>query len=140
MAQRDAKLPATKEAAIAKLTATECAQWVIDQAVQMFGGRGVQVSNIAGNLSRDPGRSESTKERHRVQKLIISRGDWVRLSRPEGRHRRGQAHRQEARPQPCPYPHRILHPEAGTSLRLFNGIERADAPSMSAARSAGTAR
>ncbi len=39
--QRDVqKRPTTREAAMAKMAATENAQWVIDQALQLFGGRG----------------------------------------------------------------------------------------------------
>ena len=37
------ELPTTREAAMAKMTATESAQQVIDRAVQMFGGRGVKI-------------------------------------------------------------------------------------------------
>ena len=45
----------TREAAIAKLYATEAAQEVIDQAVQVFGGQGVIVGNpVETPLPRDP--------------------------------------------------------------------------------------
>ena len=46
---------ATQEVAMAKMTATESAQRVIDRAVQMFGGRGVvQRRDRRAALSRDP--------------------------------------------------------------------------------------
>ena len=46
----------TREAAIAKLHATEAAQEVVDQAVQVFGGQGVIVGNPVERLyPRDPG-------------------------------------------------------------------------------------
>ena len=47
------KLPTTREAAMAKMTATETAQRVIDRAVQMFGGRGVQRGEIVESLYRE---------------------------------------------------------------------------------------
>ncbi len=76
------KLPATKEAAMAKLTATENAQWVIDQAVQMFGGRGVQVGNITERLYREIRALRIYEGATEVQKLIIGR-ELVKLSRQE---------------------------------------------------------
>ena len=49
------RLPTTREAAMAKMTATESAQSVIDRAVQMFGGRGVQLRrDRRAALPRDP--------------------------------------------------------------------------------------
>lgn len=62
----------TREAAMAKLYATEAAQRVIDQAVQLFGGQGVVTGNAVEMLYRDirPLRIyEGTSE---VQKLIIA--------------------------------------------------------------------
>ncbi|MCP5041891.1 MAG: acyl-CoA dehydrogenase, partial [bacterium] len=43
----------TREAAMAKLSATEAAQRVIDRAVQLFGGKGVTKGNIAESLYRE---------------------------------------------------------------------------------------
>ncbi|MBK8741077.1 MAG: acyl-CoA dehydrogenase family protein [Betaproteobacteria bacterium] len=43
----------TSEAAMAKMTATESAQQVIDAAVQMFGGRGVKSGEIVERLYRE---------------------------------------------------------------------------------------
>jgi acyl-CoA dehydrogenase len=52
--RRDAQsLPTTREAAMAKLAATENAQAVIDRAVQMFGGRGVRSGEMVERLYRD---------------------------------------------------------------------------------------
>ncbi len=62
----------TLEAAMAKLHATEAAQRVIDSAVQLFGGLGVTVGNVAERLYREirPLRIyEGTSE---IQKLIIA--------------------------------------------------------------------
>jgi len=67
------KLPITREAAMAKLTATENAQWVIDQAVQMFGGRGVRVGEIAEKLYREIRALRIYEGATEVQKLIIGR-------------------------------------------------------------------
>lgn len=67
------KLPATREAAMAKLTATENAQWVIDQALQMFGGRGVRVGEIVERLYREIRALRIYEGATEVQKLIIGR-------------------------------------------------------------------
>lgn len=67
------KLPATKEAAMAKLMATENAQWVIDQALQMFGGRGVRVGEIVESLYREIRALRIYEGASEVQKLIIGR-------------------------------------------------------------------
>ena len=67
------KLPITREAAMAKLTATENAQWVIDQAVQMFGGRGVRVGEITEKLYREIRALRIYEGATEVQKLIIGR-------------------------------------------------------------------
>lgn len=67
------KLPTTREAAMAKLTATENAQWVIDQALQLFGGRGVQVGEITERLYREIRALRIYEGATEVQKLIIGR-------------------------------------------------------------------
>ncbi|GAA4130798.1 acyl-CoA dehydrogenase family protein [Aminobacter aganoensis] len=67
------KLPITREAAMAKLTATENAQWVIDQALQMFGGRGVRVGEITERLYREIRALRIYEGATEVQKLIIGR-------------------------------------------------------------------
>ena len=67
------KLPATREAAMAKMTATENAQWVIDQALQLFGGRGVQVGEITERLYREIRALRIYEGATEVQKLIIGR-------------------------------------------------------------------
>lgn len=66
-------LPATREAAMAKMTATENAQWVIDQALQMFGGRGVRVGEITERLYREIRALRIYEGATEVQKLIIGR-------------------------------------------------------------------
>jgi alkylation response protein AidB-like acyl-CoA dehydrogenase len=67
------KLPTTREAAMAKMTATENAQWVIDQALQMFGGRGVRVGEITERLYREIRALRIYEGATEVQKLIIGR-------------------------------------------------------------------
>lgn len=67
------KLPATREAAMAKMTATENAQWVIDQAVQLFGGRGVRVGEIVERLYREIRALRIYEGATEVQKLIVAR-------------------------------------------------------------------
>lgn len=66
-------LPTTKEAAMAKMSATENAQRVIDRAVQMFGGRGVKVGEITERLYREIRALRIYEGATEVQKLIIAR-------------------------------------------------------------------
>jgi acyl-CoA dehydrogenase len=67
------KLPTTREAAMAKMNATETAQRVIDRAVQMFGGRGVQSGEIAESLYREIRALRIYEGATEVQKLIVAR-------------------------------------------------------------------
>jgi acyl-CoA dehydrogenase len=72
--RRDAqKLPATREAAMAKMTATETAQRVIDRAVQMFGGRGVRRGEIVESLYREIRALRIYEGATEVQRLIVAR-------------------------------------------------------------------
>jgi acyl-CoA dehydrogenase len=66
-------LPTTKEAAMAKMVATENAQAVIDRAVQIFGGRGVKVGEITESLYREIRALRIYEGATEVQKLIIAR-------------------------------------------------------------------
>jgi acyl-CoA dehydrogenase len=63
----------TKEAAMAKLHATEAAQRVVDAAVQMFGGLGVASGHIVESLYRDVRALRIYEGASEVQKLIIAR-------------------------------------------------------------------
>jgi alkylation response protein AidB-like acyl-CoA dehydrogenase len=63
----------TAAAAMAKLTATETAQAVIDRAVQMFGGRGVMQGEIVERLYREIRALRIYEGASEVQKLIIGR-------------------------------------------------------------------
>jgi len=63
----------TREAAMAKLTATENAQRVIDRALQMFGGAGVAKGNIVESLYREIRALRIYEGASEVQKLIIGR-------------------------------------------------------------------
>ena len=67
------RLPATREAAMAKMTATETAQRVIDRAVQMFGGRGVRSGEIVEKLYREIRALRIYEGATEVQKLIVAR-------------------------------------------------------------------
>ena len=67
------KLPATREAAMAKMNATETAQWVIDRALQMFGGRGVRSGEVVEKLYREIRALRIYEGATEVQKLIIAR-------------------------------------------------------------------
>lgn len=67
------KLPTTREAAMAKMTATENAQTVIDKAVQLFGGRGVRRGEIVESLYREIRALRIYEGATEVQKLIIAR-------------------------------------------------------------------
>jgi len=63
----------TREAAMAKLAATEGAQQVIDRAVQMFGALGVQSGHIVEQLYREIRPLRIYEGASEVQKLIIAR-------------------------------------------------------------------
>jgi alkylation response protein AidB-like acyl-CoA dehydrogenase len=64
---------ATREAAMAKMTATESAQQVIDAAVQLFGGRGVRRGEIVERLYREIRALRIYEGATEVQKLVIAR-------------------------------------------------------------------
>jgi acyl-CoA dehydrogenase len=71
--QRDQGGRVTKEAAMAKLTATETAQQVIDAAVQMFGGLGVVSEQPVERLYREIRSLRIYEGATEVQQLIIAR-------------------------------------------------------------------
>jgi len=68
----------TREAAMAKLYATEAAQKTIDRAVQLFGGRGVVKGNIAERLYREIRALRIYEGASEVQKVIIARQTYNR--------------------------------------------------------------
>ena len=70
---RDRGQPFTAAAAMAKLTATENAQAIIDRAQQMFGGRGVVQGEIVERLYREIRALRIYEGASEVQKLIIGR-------------------------------------------------------------------
>jgi acyl-CoA dehydrogenase len=71
--QRDLGLPVTKEAAMAKMTATEGAQQVIDAAVQLWGGLGVVSEQPVERLYREIRALRIYEGATEVQQLIIAR-------------------------------------------------------------------
>jgi len=71
---RDVKrVRTTREAAMAKLAATESAQRVIDRAMQIFGGLGVQSGHIVERLYREIRPLRIYEGASEVQKLVIAR-------------------------------------------------------------------
>jgi acyl-CoA dehydrogenase len=70
---RDQGRGVTKEAAMAKLTATETAQQVIDSALQMFGGLGVVSGQPVESLYREIRALRIYEGASEVQQLIIAR-------------------------------------------------------------------
>jgi acyl-CoA dehydrogenase len=71
---RDVKgVRTTREAAMAKMAATESAQWVIDRALQMFGGAGVVSGAPVEKLYREIRALRIYEGATEVQKLIIAR-------------------------------------------------------------------
>lgn len=70
---RDSGKRVTKEAAMAKLAATESAQRVIDSAVQLFGGQGVQRGQVVEGLYREIRALRIYEGASEVQLLIIAR-------------------------------------------------------------------
>ncbi|MGI9205708.1 MAG: acyl-CoA dehydrogenase family protein [Woeseiaceae bacterium] len=69
----------TREAAMAKLYATEAAQRIIDQAVQLFGGKGVTKGNMAESLYREIRALRIYEGASEVQKVIIARQTYMRF-------------------------------------------------------------
>jgi len=63
----------SREAALAKLHATDSAQQVIDKAVQIFGGLGVTRGNIAERLYREIRALRIYEGASEVQKVVIAR-------------------------------------------------------------------
>ncbi|MFL5577892.1 MAG: acyl-CoA dehydrogenase family protein [Gemmatimonadaceae bacterium] len=62
----------TREAAMAKLFATEAAQRVVDDAVQLFGGRGVAVGETVERLYREVRALRIYEGTSEIQKLVIA--------------------------------------------------------------------
>jgi acyl-CoA dehydrogenase len=65
----------TKEAALAKLVATEAAQRVIDKAVQIFGGEGVRSGVKVEELYREIRALRIYEGASEVQKVVIARAE-----------------------------------------------------------------
>ena len=75
--ERDQGINVTRQAAMAKLAATEGAQQVIDAAVQLFGGQGVVSGETVERLYREIRSLRSYEGASEVQQLIIGR-DLIR--------------------------------------------------------------
>ncbi|MFI5010786.1 MAG: acyl-CoA dehydrogenase family protein [Hyphomicrobiales bacterium] len=75
----------TKEAALAKLVATEAAQRVIDKAVQMFGGEGVRSGVKVEELYREIRALRIYEGASEVQKIVIARAALAARVGKEGR-------------------------------------------------------
>jgi alkylation response protein AidB-like acyl-CoA dehydrogenase len=71
--QRDQGRGVTKEAAMAKMSATEGAQQVIDATLQMFGGLGVTHGQTVERLYREIRALRIYEGATEVQQLIIAR-------------------------------------------------------------------
>ncbi len=71
----------TREAAMAKLFATEQAQLVIDSAVQLHGGRGVVVGEVVERLYREIRALRIYEGTSEIQKLVIA-GQYLQKKRP----------------------------------------------------------
>ena len=71
----------TREAAMAKLFATESAQQVIDAAVQLFGGRGVSKGEMVERLYREIRALRIYEGTSEIQKLVIA-GTYLKENRP----------------------------------------------------------
>jgi acyl-CoA dehydrogenase len=67
-------LQVTTTAAQAKLFATEAAQWVVDQAVQLHGARGLQSGHLLERLYREVRAPRIYEGASEVQRTIIARG------------------------------------------------------------------
>jgi acyl-CoA dehydrogenase len=83
---RDQGQRVTVEAAMAKMTATETAQQVIDAAVQIFGGLGVKSGETVERLYREIRPLRIYEGATEVQQLIIARGIISAFQESEGPH------------------------------------------------------
>jgi acyl-CoA dehydrogenase len=83
--QRDQGRSVTREAAMAKLTATEGAQQVIDAAVQIFGGQGVVSGETVERLYREIRSLRIYEGATEVQQLIIGRDLIKNFAANEGK-------------------------------------------------------
>jgi acyl-CoA dehydrogenase len=63
----------TREASMAKMFATEAAQKVVDDAVQLFGGSGVVRGNVVERLYREVRALRIYEGTTEIQKLVIAR-------------------------------------------------------------------
>lgn len=79
---RDARQGSSRDAAMAKLAATEHAQQVVDAALQMHGGLGVRAGHIMEQLYRDVRALRIYEGATEVQHLIIGR-DLLREAREQ---------------------------------------------------------
>jgi alkylation response protein AidB-like acyl-CoA dehydrogenase len=85
----------TREAAMAKLAATETAQRVVDHALQLHGGLGVQSGQVCERLYREVRALRIYEGASEVQKLIIGR-DVLRAGRePRASTDEGERHADE---------------------------------------------
>lgn len=82
--QRDQGQRVTVEAAMAKMTATETAQKVIDSALQLFGGQGVVSEETVERLYREIRPLRIYEGATEVQQLIIARGIIKGFQESEG--------------------------------------------------------
>lgn len=73
----------TREAAMAKMTATESAQRVIDQALQLHGGAGVKTGSVVERLYREIRALRIYEGATEVQKLVIARDLLARARAPQ---------------------------------------------------------
>jgi acyl-CoA dehydrogenase len=71
----------TREAAMAKLYATEAAQEVIDAAVQLFGGEGVRAGGVVEGLYREIRALRIYEGASDVQRLVIARAAQAEAAR-----------------------------------------------------------
>ena len=77
----------TREAAMAKMYATEAAQRVIDDAVQLLGGRGVVAGHPVEQLYREIRSLRIYEGTTEVQKLVIAAqvlGAWSKTATTDG--------------------------------------------------------
>ena len=75
----------TSSAAMAKLFATETAQWVVDQAVQVHGARALQRGHLLEHLYREVRAPRIYEGASEVQRTIIGRALVRRAQESEGK-------------------------------------------------------
>lgn len=77
--RKDHKLPYAREAAMAKLAASEAAMWITTKAIQVHGGYGYTKEYVVERNFRDAKITEIYEGTSEIQRLVIAAQEFARL-------------------------------------------------------------